>query len=78
MGWVSIQPADHSGGPGDSPSRLMLLPVVLDRLGSIVRQDIGVVRMAEVFMLVEVEEDDSRPRGVSTILLCKTPITILI
>ena len=78
VAWVSIQPVGHSGSLEDSPSRLMLLPVVLDRRDSTVRQVRGVIRRVEVFMLVEVEEDDSRPRGVSTILLCRTLRTIRI
>ena len=78
VAWVSFQPVGHSGCLEDSPSRLMLLPIVLDCRDSIVRQVRGVVHRVEVFMLVEVEEDVSRPRGVSTTLLCRTPRTILI
>ena len=78
VAWVSIQLVGHSGSQEDSPSRLMLLPVMLDRRDSTVRRVRGVMRTAEVFMLVEVEEDDSKPRGVSTTLLCRTPRTILI
>ena len=77
MAWVSIQPAGHSGSLEDSPNRLMLLPVVLDHRGNTVSQVREVMRRAEVFTLVEVKEDDSRPRGVSTTLLCRTPRTIL-
>ena len=78
VAWVCIQLVGHSGSLEDSPSRLMLLPVVLDRQDSTVRQVRDVVRRAEVFMLVEVEEDDNRPRGISTILPCRTPKTIWI
>ena len=78
VAWVSFKPVVHSGSLEDSPSRLMLLPVMLDRRGSTVRQDSGVVCGAEVFMLVEVEEDDSRPRDVLTTLLCRTHKTIQI
>ena len=76
--WVSFQPTVHSGSREDNPSKLMLLLVVLDRRDSIVRQVGGVMRRVKVFMLVEVEDDDNRPRGISTTLPCRTPRTILI
>ena len=47
------------------------------RRGSIVSQTRGVVRRADVFTLIEVKEDDSRHRGVSTTFLCRIPRTIL-
>ena len=68
----------HNGSLEDSSSRLMLLPVMLDRPDNIVKQVRGVVRMVEVFMLVEVEEDGSRLRGVLTTLLCRMLRTIQI
>ena len=78
VAWVSIQPVGHSGSLEDSPSMLMLLPVMLDHRGSTVSQVRGVMCRAEVFTLIEVEEDGSRPRDVSTTLLCRTPGAILI
>ena len=74
--WASFQLVVPNGSREDSPSRLMLLLVVLGHHGSTFRQVRVVVHRAEVFMPVEVDEDVSRPRGVLIILLCRTPRTI--